>query len=161
MTAWRQVEVRVVVLRGRAGEDRIIGALKDIPQGRGISSLQPAQISSLTGCTRSTGQAIIEKPSHELLRLSSSWFRNLDEIERHIAGRTFFSSTGAILRNLARENDVPIHLPRRFVHPVCGSVRVFVVTDLYNLQRTLGSSARSTANLDSRGIFHRHRRRAL
>ena len=61
---WRQVEARVVVLRGRAGEDRIIGALKDItPKAvRDLPSLQPAQISSLTGLyTLEAGQAIIEK----------------------------------------------------------------------------------------------------
>lgn len=90
---WRQVEARVVVLRGRAGEDRIIGALKDItPKAvRDLPSLQPAQISSLTGLyTLEAGQAIIEKNLLTGLNLQALIlvdFRNLDEIEQRHGNR--------------------------------------------------------------------------
>ena len=157
---WRQVEARVVVLRGRAGEDRIIGALKDItPKAvRDFPSLQPAQISSLTGLyTLEAGQAIIEKNLLTGLNLQALIlvdFRNLDEIEQRHGNRwknLFLQHAAAILRNLARENDVPIHCR-------AGSFILFAdqyesfreVTDLTrNLQRTLGAACAFDGESDS------------
>ena len=129
---WRQVEARVVVLRGRAGEDRIIGALKDItPKAvRDLPSLQPAQISSLTGLyTLEAGQAIIEKNLLTGLNLQALIlvdFRNLDEIEQRHGNRwknLFLQHAGHPPQPRPRER-CSHPLPRRFVHPVCGSVRV-------------------------------------
>lgn len=138
----------MVILRGRAGEDRIIGVPKDIaPKAmRDLPSLQPVQISSLTGLYMlEAGQAIIEKNLLTGLNLQALILvdsRNLDEIEQCHDDRwknLLLQYAGATLRNLARENDVPIHCRT-------GSFILFVdqyesfreVTDLArNLQRTL------------------------
>ena len=141
-------------------KSRIIGALKDItPKAvRDLPLLQPAQISSLTGLyTLEAGQAIIEKNLLTGLNLQALIlvdFRNLDEIEQRHGNRwknLFLQHAGAILRNLARENDVPIHCR-------AGSFILFAdqyesfreVTDLTrNLQRTLGAVCASDGESDS------------
>ena len=157
---WRQAEARMTVLRGRAGEDRIICALKDVTPkpARDLPPLQPAQISSLTGLyTLEAGQAIIEKNLLTGLNLQALIlvdFRNLSEIEQRHGSRwknLFLQHAGAILRSLARENDVPIHCR-------AGSFILFAdqyeslreVTDLTrSLQRALGAACAFDGEPDS------------
>ncbi|WP_300777995.1 EAL domain-containing protein [uncultured Bilophila sp.] len=151
---WRRMEIRVVTLRDRQGTARrVLCTMREtVKNPRDLSAeVHPGRLSPLTGLyTLEAGQAIIEKNLLTGLNLQALIlidFRNLDEMEAHHGTRwktLFLQHAAALLRNAARENDVPIHYrPGAFLLFADQYETLREVTDLtIILQQSLSAACR-------------------
>ena len=138
---WRQVELVFAVLR--EGEPRLIGSIRDItPKAfRNLPELSPPRFSRENGLyPLEAGRDIIEKNLLTGLNLQALFFVDFANFG-DIAGKRgerwkqlFLQQSATILRNLARENDIPVQ---------CSEATFLLFADQYETFREITDLARS------------------